>query len=127
MKTDRENVQIRQLNARTFDKAVERGVVLVHFGEPWCSLSKMQLMVLMKLAVRFRRRAIVAEVNVDNARNLAVRFGVECLPTILLFKDGHLRQQFVGVQRESRLAQTTQALISESQKPPQGCPLRNNT
>jgi thioredoxin 1 len=113
MHNDSRNFRVRALDAQSFAEGVKRGVVLVDFDEPWCGPCQVQLTILDHLARTIGDDASVAEVNVDEARDLAVKFGVQTLPTLLLFKNGQLRQQFLGMQRESRLTKAVQALIRE--------------
>jgi thioredoxin 1 len=113
MNADCARHRIRQLDARSFAKAVQHGVVLVDFDEPWCGPCRVQLNILENLATRTGSQAKFVEVDVDRAQDLAVHFHVQSLPTLLLFKDGRLRRQFFGVQRESRLKKAIQALTGE--------------
>jgi len=48
-------------------------------------------------------KAKVAKVNVDVAPQVAAKFGIRSIPTLIVFKDGKAVQQFVGVQSESQL------------------------
>lgn len=110
MRPDCSSYGVRQLDTRSFAGTIQQGIVLVDFDEPWCSPCRTQLAILEKLAGRIGAQAVLAELNIDEAQDLAVRFHVQSIPTLLLFKDGHLRGQFVGVQRESRLTAAIQAV-----------------
>jgi thioredoxin 1 len=87
---------IVQLDGKSFHAALKRKVVLVDFWEPWCGPCQIQLPLLEEVARRFAGRATVAKVNVDDARKLAVRFGIQSIPTLVLFKNGKVVQKFVG-------------------------------
>lgn len=113
MNADRVGHGIGQLDTRSFGEAVQHGVVLVDFDEPWCGPCRTQLNIIENLVTRSGSQVKFMEVNVDEAQDLAVRFDVETLPTLLLFKDGQLRGRFFGVQRESRLKKAIQALAGE--------------
>ncbi|HLX96677.1 MAG TPA: thioredoxin [Verrucomicrobiae bacterium] len=71
--------------------------VLVDFWAEWCGPCKMLAPVLDEIAAEQNGRVKVAKVNVDDHPDLAARFGVRSIPTLLYFADGQLRHQTVGV------------------------------
>jgi thioredoxin 1 len=87
---------IVQLDAKSFHAALKQKIVLVDFWEPWCGPCQIQLPVLEEVSRRVAGRATVAKVNVDDAQKLAVRFGIQSIPTLVLFKNGKVIHQFVG-------------------------------
>jgi thioredoxin 1 len=89
---------ILQLNDKSFDATIKQGVLLVDFWAPWCGPCRMQLPILEEVAGRVAGKATIAKVNVDEAPELAGRFGIQSIPTLLLFKDGKQVKQFVGTQ-----------------------------
>ena len=113
MNTDGATHLVRQLDAGSFDGCIRSGIVLVDFGERYCGPCQMQSAVLERLATRIGSQVTLAEVDVDMAPDVAARFHVESIPTLLLFKDGQLRRQFVGVQREARLAKVIHEVATE--------------
>jgi thioredoxin 1 len=87
---------IHELDAKSFRVALKRRLLLVDFWEPWCGPCQIQLPVLEEVARHFGRRATVAKVNVDEAQKLAAHFGIQSLPTLVLFKRGKVVHQFAG-------------------------------
>jgi len=97
--------QVRELTEATFADAVAKGVVLVDFWAPWCGPCKMQGPILDQVAPAFTGRAVIAKINVDEARGIAQQFGIRSIPALLLFKDGVNVQTLVGLQRPDVLSQ----------------------
>ena len=53
--------------------------------------------------------AVIAKINIDENTATAAQFGVQSIPTLLLFKDGKVVKEYVGVQRKDELVKTIQA------------------
>ena len=79
----------KHLNSVAFDEAVKANpVVLVDFWAPWCSYCKVIGAVLEQCAVSAPAEAVIAKINVDDNAELAARYNITTLPTLILFKDG---------------------------------------
>jgi len=70
--------------------------VLVDFWAEWCGPCKMIGPVIDQLAGELEGTAKVGKVNVDEARELAVKYGVRSIPLLLFFKNGEVKDQIVG-------------------------------
>ncbi len=95
--------KVMNLNDTDFDTTIAEGVTLVDFWAPWCGPCRMQVPILEELAESVDSRAKIAKLNVDEAGGIAGRFGVQAIPTLLLFKDGNEVQHFIGVQSRETL------------------------
>jgi thioredoxin 1 len=92
-----------ELTGSTYEEAVKSGVVVVDFWAPWCGPCKMQTPILEKVAETVGDKAVIAKVNVDENPELAAKYGIRSIPTIILLKDGENQQQLVGLQQEAAL------------------------
>lgn len=70
--------------------------VLVDFWAEWCGPCKMIGPVLEQLSGEIEGQAKIAKVNVDVARELAVKYNVKSIPLLLFFKNGEVKDQIVG-------------------------------
>ncbi len=100
---------LTDLTGATFDPQVAKGLTLVDFWAPWCGPCRMQTPILERLAPSVAGKAAIAKVNVDECPDIAARYGIRSIPTMLLIKDGQVVQQFVGVQQESKLKAAIEA------------------
>ena len=78
--------------------------VLVDFWAPWCAPCRMIAPALEELAEEFSGRVKIAKVNVDENGEISAHFGIQGIPTLLLFKDGKVAQQFVGARPKAEIA-----------------------
>lgn len=81
-----------------FDKALAQGgLMMVDFWADWCGPCKMLSPVIEDLAGQYEGKALVGKVNVDEEQELAMRYGVMSIPTVIFFKDGKEIDRKVGV------------------------------
>lgn len=92
-----------ELSAGDFEKKIEKGVALVDFYAPWCGPCKMMSPVIDELSAEYKGKAGIYKVNVDNEPNLANKFQVMSIPTIVIFKDGEAIDQTTGAQNKEGL------------------------
>lgn len=90
--------RILTLNEDNFDEQVKKseGPLLVDFWAAWCGPCKAIAPVLDQLAEEMNGQARVAKVNVDESGDLANRFGIRSIPTLVVFKKGKVVEQMVG-------------------------------
>ncbi len=92
-----------ELNGNNYDETTRAGVVLVDFWAPWCGPCKMQTPVLEKVADEIGDKAVIGKVNVDENPELAAKYGIRSIPTLILLKDGENKQQLIGLQQQPAL------------------------
>ena len=77
--------------------------VLVDFWAEWCGPCKQLMPTVEKIALDYKGKAIVANVNVDNYSDLAAQFNVRGIPNLLVFNDGKAQEQLVGLVPEEQI------------------------
>ena len=80
-------------------------LMLVDFWAAWCGPCRSLTPILDKLLVKYSGSVRLAKVNTDEQQQLAARYGVRSLPTVFLFRNGEVVDQFMGVQPESVIQQ----------------------
>jgi thioredoxin len=91
------------LGKNNFNDTIANGVTLVDFWAEWCGPCRMQLPILEEVSEEIGEKATVGKINVDHELELAQRFGVQSIPTLILFKDGEIVDTMVGVQAKETL------------------------
>ncbi len=80
--------------------------VLVDFWAPWCGPCKAIAPTLDELAKEFSEIIEIAKVNVDDHGDIAATYGVRAIPMLLLFKDGQVVDQIVGLVGKDKIIET---------------------
>lgn len=77
--------------------------VLVDFWAEWCGPCKMIAPILDELADEYTGRITIGKVNIDDHQNLATEYGVRAIPTLLIFQNGQVAEQIVGLRSKRDL------------------------
>ncbi|WP_281529470.1 thioredoxin [Campylobacter hominis] len=100
-----------ELTSANFDAETSKGAVLVDFWAPWCGPCRMLSPVIEELAEDFEGKAKICKVNTDEAQDLATKFGVRSIPTLLFIKDGEIKTQMIGAQSKQVIADKINSLL----------------
>lgn len=87
--------------------------VLVDFWAEWCNPCRMLSPTVDVIAKEYENRAIVGKVNIDEEPELANRFGVMSIPTLIVFKDGSVAGKSVGVVTKDKIASMLDEALGE--------------
>jgi thioredoxin 1 len=74
--------------------------VLVDFWAEWCMPCKMLAPTIDKLAKDYAGKVKIGKVDTDSNRDVSIKYGINAIPTVILFKGGQVVQKFVGLRQE---------------------------
>ncbi|HOM16600.1 MAG TPA: thioredoxin [Thermoguttaceae bacterium] len=102
---------ITELNEENFQQEVLNSTtpVLVDFWAPWCGPCQRIAPVVEELAAENAGRLKVGKVNVDQSPQLAAEYGVNGIPTLMVFKNGEVIRSLIGLQPKARLQEAINA------------------
>ena len=95
---------MKELDSKEFIEEIENGsgLCLVDFNASWCGTCKMQKPILEELEDKFN----IYGLDVDEAKDIASKYNVNAVPSLMIFKDGVLKQTLVGFQAKDVLEET---------------------
>jgi thioredoxin 1 len=104
---------IIELTDADFDNVVNNSEVpvLVDFWAPWCGPCKMMTPVIEEVAEEQVEKAKVCKINTDEARDSAIEFGIQSIPTLILFKGGQVQKKWVGLTSKKDITEAITELL----------------
>ncbi len=96
---------VTEVNDQSFDAEVLQASqpVLVDFWAPWCGPCRRIAPIVEELATENQGSAKITKVNVDDSPQTAASYGINSIPTLLVFKNGEVVDRFVGIQPKLRI------------------------
>lgn len=88
-----------------------KGLVIVDFFAPWCGPCKMMAPSIEKLAVEYAGKVKIGKFNVDDNPEVAGKYEIQSIPTIIFFKNGEMVEQLIGFQSGEALKQKVEAFM----------------
>lgn len=106
------------LTDQNFDKEIQESdkPVLVDFWATWCAPCNILSPILEKLAQEYEDKLVLAKVNVDEAQLVAGRYGINQIPTVVLFSKGKPVSGFIGARPEPAVKELLDKMLADSNK-----------
>ena len=104
------------LTTSTFDEVINSAdtPVVVDFWAEWCGPCKMIAPILSEIALEQSGKVTIAKLNVDENPDLAMRFNVMSIPTLLVFNNGEVAKRLVGAKGKGQLLQELDEFLPTS-------------
>lgn len=98
-------MEVIKLNSSNFDEEVlnSEKKVLVDFYADWCGPCKMMSPIVDEIAKEYSDKVKVCKINVDEAPDIATRYDIMSIPTLIIFQNGKLIETVIGLTSKSEL------------------------
>jgi thioredoxin 1 len=105
---------VREVNERDFDQVVlkSKTPVLVDFWAEWCGPCHTLAPIVEAIAEQYGDAARVFKLNVDDSPAVAQRYGIQGIPTLILFQDGEERDRIIGSVSKGTIARAIEARVA---------------
>ena len=86
--------------------------VLVDFWAEWCMPCKMLAPTIDQIAEQFDGRVKVGKVDTDGNREVSFKYGIQAIPTVILFQNGEVKHKFVGLKNKAEFEETLNTVVA---------------
>ncbi len=99
------------LNDENFENEIKTGILLVDFYADWCGPCRMLTPIVEELAKEMKGKMRVGKIDTDQAVNVATKYEVTSIPTLILFKNGEAVKKVVGLKDLDSLRKMVTAVL----------------
>ena len=105
------NNEVEEISGHSFNDFIKENMVLVDFFAEWCMPCLMLAPVVEEMAEKFSGKIKFGKINIDNEADLASKFGVMSIPTLIVFKDGVELDRIMGAMPAEQLEEKLNSLL----------------
>lgn len=102
---------VEHLNENNFEEKIAAGVSLVDFFATWCGPCKMLGPIVEEIGEECGGSFKVFKIDIDEAEDIAMDFGIMSVPTLIIFKDGEEAERMIGVQPKTAILDAVRKVI----------------
>ncbi len=102
---------LKTLTEENFATSVKEGVALIDFYADWCGPCRMLTPVLEKVAVKLKGKAVVAKLDIEASNQIAAKYQVTSVPTLVVFKNGNEEGRIVGLRDEEAIVEFVESKL----------------
>jgi thioredoxin 1 len=105
--------KVKTFTDADFDASIQNGVVLIDFWAEWCAPCRRLAPTVDQLAEQYNGKVTVAKLNIDDNQNTPIRYEIRGIPTLLLFKNGELKERIVGLAAKDDLVRVIDKHVAD--------------
>ena len=95
--------KVKEVTEKSFEKNISKGVVIVDFWATWCRPCLMQAPIFEEAAKEMKGKIAFLKIDVDKAKNIAAKYRISSIPTLIVFKDGKEVTRTMGTQQKENI------------------------
>ena len=99
------------MDLKQFQENIKNGITIVDFHAVWCAPCKAQEPIIEKLMLKYKNCVSLYKIDIDKHRDLALKYMVQSIPTLVVYKDGQEIKRFIGLQSEAILLKELDAIL----------------
>lgn len=106
-------VGVTELTDANFEETIANGdkPVLVDFWAEWCGPCRRVAPIIEEIANEYADKLIVGKVDVDANQQVTAKHGIQSIPTLMIFKDGEVKERLVGAHPKEKLVETIERVL----------------
>lgn len=95
--------KVKEVTEKSFEKNISKGVVIVDFWATWCRPCLIQAPIFEEAAKEMKGKVAFLKIDVDKAKNIAAKYRISSIPTLIVFKDGKEVTRTMGTQQKENI------------------------